>query len=220
MNPPLVIAILGLPRSGSSCISGILERLGVPMGKSWIRPQRGNPKGYYEDRLMLPIREACGNQVRRWKHPRRNIPSEKVVQMLLEWREKRSIDGPIVGGKLPFLLHIVPELERAFSGQWKAIVPDRPIQDSARSAADAPIWRRRRIGAKGIFPLFVKGVRQQNIALEQITVPRLRIWFADMMRDPALTVTQLVAFCGLSPSVEQLQAALNFVDPSLNHFSR
>lgn len=44
------IVVMGLPRSGTSLIAGILHRLGVDMGSGHLtRANRHNPLGYYED---------------------------------------------------------------------------------------------------------------------------------------------------------------------------
>jgi len=42
--------VLGVPRSGTSCVAGCLHRLGVDMGEGHFQPNDwANPKGYYED---------------------------------------------------------------------------------------------------------------------------------------------------------------------------
>lgn len=42
--------VLGIPRSGTSCVAGVLHRLGVDMGAGHFQPNdKFNPRGYYED---------------------------------------------------------------------------------------------------------------------------------------------------------------------------
>lgn len=41
--------VIGAPRSGTSCIAGILYRLGIFMGDRLMSPKKFNPKGFYHD---------------------------------------------------------------------------------------------------------------------------------------------------------------------------
>lgn len=44
------LMVLGVPRSGTSCVAGVLHRLGVDMGEGHFQPDDwANPRGYYED---------------------------------------------------------------------------------------------------------------------------------------------------------------------------
>jgi hypothetical protein len=43
------VVVLGMHRSGTSLVAGILERLGVRMGERFREPDVHNPDGYYED---------------------------------------------------------------------------------------------------------------------------------------------------------------------------
>lgn len=48
------ICVLGRGRSGTSLVAGLLDKMGIDMGKS--RPSSpNNPKGYYEDEKILEI---------------------------------------------------------------------------------------------------------------------------------------------------------------------
>lgn len=64
------IIVLGMHRSGTSLVSGILYRLGVDMGIAFRKPDQHNPTGYYEDidirDLNKAIFAAAGG---RWFNP-------------------------------------------------------------------------------------------------------------------------------------------------------
>lgn len=50
------IFVIGVPRSGTSCICGILHRLGVRMTlNEFIPASNANPTGFYEDKEILKI---------------------------------------------------------------------------------------------------------------------------------------------------------------------
>lgn len=57
------IMVLGVPRSGSSCLAGVLHRLGVDMGSGYFqRADKNNQRGYYEDRRWQKInKDVTGN---------------------------------------------------------------------------------------------------------------------------------------------------------------
>lgn len=212
-----VILVLGLPRSGSSCIAGMLQCLGVPMGAKFQPADERNPKGYFEDRGLLRIRSQTSPPA--WHSRPLDSPYDlRVFEKMRRWRERRSADGRIIGGKLPFLGCMVPEINQAFSAEWKAVVPERPILESAMSAqAAGPHWRNHSLPE--VVEIFETARRTQESHLAKIGTPTLRIAFHALMSDPFMVVEQLISFCGLDPTWEQIDAAVAWVDPQLNHFS-
>ena len=70
MKNQKTIVILGMHRSGTSMLAGILEKLGISMGKSTIEKSINNPFGYFEDYEFLDLnqrilKDASGS----WKNP-------------------------------------------------------------------------------------------------------------------------------------------------------
>ncbi len=49
------ILILGMHRSGTSSIAGLLHHIGIPMGKIFTKPILENPKGYFEDKPLVML---------------------------------------------------------------------------------------------------------------------------------------------------------------------
>jgi len=212
---PSIILILGVHRSGTSCMAGILSHLGVPMGRSGLRPNGGNPKGFYEDRLLRQLSRRCG----RVEFPRQRftVPFPQRVALLRQWcrqRSRQSVDEPIIGGKLPALGMMVRELDTALKGRWKAIVTERSIKESARSRHK---WRWRLQSVASIESDLLELAAKRDADLQRFAVPVLRVSFANLLGEPVATVAAVIAFCGLSPSPQQLQAAIASVDPKLNH---
>ena len=72
---PCVI-VLGMHRSGTSLVAGILHQLGVHMGDNLIPPRPDNPKGFFEDERVVQINDTilrmCGGT---WYRP----PSEACL---------------------------------------------------------------------------------------------------------------------------------------------
>ena len=53
MNMRSQVIVLGMHRSGTSLIASILHLSGISMGKEFLRPDNGNPGGYFEDLEFL-----------------------------------------------------------------------------------------------------------------------------------------------------------------------
>lgn len=52
------IVVLGMHRSGTSALTGVLNQLGIPVGKSLFPAQQGvNEKGFWENRWVVEINE-------------------------------------------------------------------------------------------------------------------------------------------------------------------
>ncbi|WP_035253433.1 sulfotransferase family protein [Desulfatiglans anilini] len=51
------IVVLGMHRSGTSALMGILHHLGLELGKIMMAPTEGNPKGYFENYRICALNE-------------------------------------------------------------------------------------------------------------------------------------------------------------------
>ena len=67
-NPPIII--LGMHRSGTSLVAGMLHKMGVSMGSSFLSSDKFNPLGYFEDLDFLGINKGIlENAGGSWKKP-------------------------------------------------------------------------------------------------------------------------------------------------------
>ncbi|GAG35092.1 unnamed protein product, partial [marine sediment metagenome] len=68
------VLVLGIPRSGTSAVSGLLNILGVYFGDNLINPSEANPKGFYEhvnlNTMHVYILSAIGTSWRDLKIPK------------------------------------------------------------------------------------------------------------------------------------------------------
>ncbi len=65
------LVVLGMHRSGTSAIAGLLEQLGVFMGARLFGPQKGvNEKGFFENSKLVAINEQLFDRLlQRWDDP-------------------------------------------------------------------------------------------------------------------------------------------------------
>ena len=59
INNKTVLVVLGMHRSGTSAISGILDLLEFNSGSSLLPPQPDNPKGFFENQRIVDFNEKC-----------------------------------------------------------------------------------------------------------------------------------------------------------------
>ncbi|WP_321277435.1 glycosyltransferase [Thiomicrorhabdus indica] len=58
-----VIFVLGMHRSGTSVLTGLLSRLGLKTGEHLLPPQEDNPKGFFEDSDFVAFNDKLLNQL-------------------------------------------------------------------------------------------------------------------------------------------------------------
>ncbi len=197
MREPRRIAVMGLYRSGSSAVAGILHYLGVHMGA----PYFGD---FFES-------ASLAHQLRIWWNERKqpplqaSVPQPERVRLLKKWIEDRERAGAIwVGAKHPLLSLSGDDLLEAWGAQTHFIWCFRPLEESILSLeskrwfANTP-WRQRRLWDE-LHRFFARQ-------------PHLRLDFAQTLADPANAVARIVKFLRIEPTNEAIQAAVASIKP-------
>lgn len=114
----MVIIVLGMHRSGTSLVSGILHNMGVNMGDKLLKGNVNNPKGFFEDvdfyRLNMKLLSESGGD---WRNPPKIrilndvfIKNKKEIKRLLDSKNKNKLWGwkdprtvLTIGAYMPFL---------------------------------------------------------------------------------------------------------------------
>lgn len=207
MPLPEVIAVVSPPRSGSSCVAGLIHTLGVSMGRSLVRPGPMNPRGFYE---AVPLLQLC-----REFFPRPHFESQDTVKAqasaLRQWAASRS-DEVRIGAKQFGLCFMLPAMELAWP-RMKLVIVERPPEAILQSMIASRRWTAHQ--ARKIVALTI-GRRAEGLA--RIAAPRLTLPYEDVLNDAASAIDRLIDFCGLEPSPDQRAAAIAFVDPKLRHY--
>lgn len=189
------IAVMGLYRSGSTVVAGVLDHLGVDMGAPYFCT-------YYESAWL-------SKQLRIWwDEPNliEKVPAAKRVKVLGEWVRKREKKGAIwVGMKHPLLSLCGEDLVQAWGEETKFIRCCRPLDESVVSM-------KKGMGFQGDAQ-FVQGTLMT--ALDRFFANRapLEISFADMMSNPDREIDRMIEFLKINPSREAVAAARRFVEP-------
>jgi hypothetical protein len=205
MPLPMVVAVAGPARSGSSCIAGIIHFLGVAMGEHMLKPNRANPKGFFEDR---GLRKIC-------KRRQKGLSSPECVRMLIDWAQNRCRGRDVIGGKFGELCNMVPEMASAWP-RLKIIVPERDPAESLQSLQRVRMKRRWSTERKMAWN--VDRCAKRDIDLAALGIVPLRLPYHEVLADPRAAVRKIIDFLAIAPTDAQIEKAVAFVSPELAHF--
>lgn len=209
-----VVAVVGPYRGGTSCVAGMLHKLGASMGQKFFQGREvDSAKGCFE---ALPLYQLC---MRAYKEPdfKESNTRQERIRDLRQWLSGRWNHGPIIGAKHPKFCLMVPELVEAWPNV-KLVVVTRPIEESVASLIKAGWWHTRNptMGEKWAGELLSHFITERDKALQQVPADRvLHIAFHDVIANPKLIAEQLAKFVGLAPTSQQTAEAVDHVDDSL-----
>ncbi|MHA1724039.1 MAG: sulfotransferase [Promethearchaeota archaeon] len=118
------VVVLSLPRSGSSLIAGMLQRLGVQMGdiKGLIRPSHVNKYGNYENQQFYKLNLNILYYAQSFSLSWADIPDDRKVRLAVkgyeselkslirEWEQKSKLWGwkdPTISTTIPYFKHLL-----------------------------------------------------------------------------------------------------------------
>jgi len=209
-TPPFV-AVVGLHRSGSSCVAMMLHKLGVSMGDKLVGYESRNGGGGEAAGLAKLCERAA-------RFPKAGIDdSQKCKQMLSRWiaDRRRRNKGPI-GGKYPHLCAMGGMLKEICGKSLRVIHCDRPLADSIDSL------KRRSRKCRGW--LAISDGQSEKVQqwlwdqklpfLSSLPIGRvLHIRYADLLERPEVVVDSMISFLGISPTESQRSDAIAHVIP-------
>ncbi|HUG67816.1 MAG TPA: FkbM family methyltransferase [Pirellulaceae bacterium] len=204
---PSRVAVLGLYRSGSTALAGVLHHLGVDMGAPYFRD-------YFEP-------DALARQLRFWWNEplleERILPAERV-RALEQWVHEREQGGAdYVGCKHPLLSLCGQDLVDAWGPDTRFLWSQRPLDESIRSLIRLTWWPNAEEIQRTLWGAATEFFRNQE---------HLGVEYAEMLADPTRRIEQIVEYLRLEPTQQQIAAAIQSIKPrdqnrtSLAHISR
>jgi len=202
--------VLGMHRSGTSAVAGMLDRLGVRMGPKgakpdWIGRHWSNPMGHFENPDIVWLNGRIlgydGSGVH--ESPRWDEIPERARALGPEIdRTLRAAEGEPWGWKDPWSVLTIEEfLPKLHDPRFIFVYrdPDQVAQS---------LFRREGTGSEESHRIAARfAAKLADIAARHPEVPKLELRFEDVMHHPSATIDRLVAFAGLTPSPEQRRAA-------------
>lgn len=215
------IFVIGMHRSGTSMVAGVLKHLGVHFGSEpdMLPANSANEFGYFEHQRVLALNDALA---RANKVSWRTLPSLDLSSQLAGQDEysagTREITSELDrqapwGIKDPRLSFLLP-LWRARSGNAHVVLCIRKPDAVARSLA-------RRNGLSPAYGAALWELYTLAALKNSEKFPRTIVTYEDCLLDPGSVVSALVAkveeWEGIRPNSAQIEAALRQIRPELDH---
>jgi hypothetical protein len=209
MNQKTII-VLGMFRSGTSMVAGILDRLGVAMGDQMYPESRANPLGYFEDKEFMDLnRRIVDDAGGSLNDP---PPLEKILYLQGKYRpaiQNMLRDNPPVWGWKDPVTALTIHLYADYLVHPYIIVCSRNPEDVALSYSKMV----------GLSISEVKALRRTyNDSIDTFLsnypdIPRLHLQYEDVLNDPVQWINQIISFTELKPISSQRRKAYDFVKP-------
>jgi len=179
-----VVVVLGLHRSGSSCLAGVLHRLGVYMGDKFVGCERD---GGHEAQWLARFCEWA------MRHPAirpRNGWQLRLQREVLHFARNHQLCGI----KYPHLCRFAAHLEKVLDERMLVVTSDRPLEDSIESLV-------RRDGNR-IKPEKLAATQRSLWEAKQTFLMTTRrpihnVDYYALMRDPEAQTKKLAEFLGV-----------------------
>jgi hypothetical protein len=143
-----------------------------------------------------------------WTTPQQRI---RTLRRILRQRV-----GDIVGFKNPCLCRMIPQIIVAWP-KLKVFATERPTDDVALSGRS---WWKHKLTPEET----VNGVRwlyaKRDADLAYYNVQYIKLRYADILQSPQIAVDAMIDFTSIVPTAEQRQAAIEFAQPELNHWTK
>lgn len=228
-----ITMVLGMGRSGTSMVSGILEILGVDFGENLHGPNEFNPHGHWENASIVSVNEEtlkemssnatpqwarkAGGPPKRWLHPspyntcigNKRVP---VVEAAI-LTSFQSVQSP--GLKDPRISILWPMWKKALNNQGfkpRIIHVKRNPESVARSLYRFHDFKVPREEALRLCERY-NGDVEKYCENERI----ITIKYESIIESPKMECMRIAHFIEKEYTDEVEQKILNFIDAKLNH---
>ena len=216
------ILVAGMHRSGTSALSGSLQRLGVSLGDHLIPGASDNPKGYFEHAGVVAIHEALFRELGSWWYDPRPLPAgwldtpaarraEEALAKLL----RADFDAAALWAvKDPRLCRFIP--------LWRKVLDRLAMPAAAMLVVRAPgevaasLTARNGFGAELGELLWLRHVLDSVRDTEGLS--RAVILYEDLVADPRPAIDAALGRMGLAvPGAAPADALAGFVETRFQH---
>lgn len=213
-----VVVVVGVARSGTSCVSGMLERLGVVFDDGHLlEPTEFNTQGYFESRVLNGLLDKQIQSQPRGEWQDREVRLLPDVKQYIYEHVVKDPSGEVVGIKdtrlvscgVPFIRTLV----EGFGLDVRVVCTRRSPLANSRSLES---WHDKH-KAERLSRMLNMHLRKTRYALQRLC-PVLQVSYEQVVKQPEAQALKLARFVGADENL--VGAAASFVDPSLNHHGR
>jgi len=206
------VLVLGMHRSGTSMIAGVLSKIGINMGKRMLGRTPSNPLGHFEDEdfynLNRKILEFAGGN---WRNP----PNEENILAQKDRFKKEIVDLIFIKNREKYWGWKDPRTSltiQLYSPYYKNpyfIVCHR----QAKAVAESLLQRDRIEIQEGIK---LWGIYEKRIDIffkEFSKLKKLDLYYENVIAEPEETVRKIIDFINLKITEEKYENAVDFIFP-------
>lgn len=220
------IIVLAPPRTGSSALAGVLQRLGVQMGDDVQPADMLNKKGYYEDRYWQTVNKDVAGWGYEVLEPDEidEATKDRYRQVIAHYDEQHDVWG-FKNPRACFTLQFIWPLLDEAGVDVRVVDLHRDYDDAVRS-----LQRHSRLAYGGQHEMTLeeaaalqrrwhKAARQRRDEALARQYLLLGMWYEVLMRDTFESLETLWRFC-FDDEVqrERLALAAGFLSPELRNF--
>ena len=218
------VCVLGMHRSGTSLVAGVVRQLGVDLGpdEEFLPPDSNNKSGYFELKELVYLNnDILAYYGGTWDQVPELPPgwekSDELAQIRDQARDllcRRFAASPQWGWKDPRTCITLPF--------WQRLVPDLRYVICVRNPIDVAHSLRSREGEeRGLHENVLDWLRHTASALAYTAgEPRIAVHYERFFEDPEREVRRLAAFVGCDDRLEDpkiKRGIYEFIDPALVH---
>lgn len=205
------VIVLGMHRSGTSMIAGILDRLGINMGDNLIGAMPSNPYGHYEDKEFVELNDrilhAAGGS---WYNPpgrKALLEQQNIFKVdILSLVQKINNSSEYCGWKDP-RTSLTIELFNSYLTAPKFIVCHRAAVQVANS-----LQKRSGIALeKGVNLKREYDSRLVDFFTRNKSLPKIDLYYNDVIANTRERISSIVDFLMIGPSSAKFKEAEGFV---------
>ncbi len=206
MDKSTCILVLGTPRSGTSCVAGILHHLGVVMGEQFLEADDWNPAGYFQDvefETFLELIDPFWGDTTKEQFMSMERAKEEITRLI----NTRNLSYIEWGLKSNRIIHFLEDLQTLTN--LKVIRTIRPENLSALS------WKERSGESLVESARVITYVNTLiDSELRRLNITPLEINFNELISQPDTAVHNIANFTGVEYNAE----AVEWVQPNLVRF--
>ncbi|SDC82678.1 MULTISPECIES: sulfotransferase family protein [unclassified Candidatus Frackibacter] len=228
-NQSKTVITLGMHRSGTSMIAGVLDKLGVNMGERMLGKDFSNPLGHFEDRRFISqnikILEAANGS---WDDPptreailRQKDKFQRKIKRLVNregiwgWKDPRT--SLTIELYLPYLIN--PYFIICYRNPARVALSLKRREERRRREAQKEDSRKKKSRSKLI--TFKQGMKLKKLYDSRIEelfyrfpdLNRLELNYEEVMDTPEMWVKEITDFLNINVDKEEKEEAIDFILP-------
>ena len=215
------VFIMGMHRSGTSLVTGILQRCGLHVGTNLLMHAKDNPKGHYEEKRFLNLNnQLLIRNGGSWHSPPHSISYQGLRKPMIEFLGREEWKREFVGWKDPRICLTFPLWHELIQPEKiKIVYTIRPLEEVAQSLVHRDgrtygMTYRKALELGRYYGRHAHAHSHRKGCSQFVTY--FKSYFSERWQ---VEVEALCEFIGLEqPSPKKMKRIENFITPELRHF--